>query len=133
MFLKDSDLGVSIGSHPNVVTVSSTGVTDDMYLMTNDQHKLQILINLEEKYGDHHLIKYGASKTNITVIGSKTDMEYYSDVTPCNIKRSSINVVENNNHFHQIVCGLRQKGKNVDLSLKTSHGSLYYLLGPVFP
>ena len=129
---EDSNLGVSIGSHPNVVTVSSTGVADDMYLMTNDQHKLQILINLAEMYGDNYLIKYGASKTKITVIGSKTDMEYYSDVRPWNMKGSSIDVVENNDHLGQIVSGSRQEGKNVDLSLKRARGSLYSLLGPAF-
>ena len=59
------------------VYVSGTGVADDLYLTTKSQSKLQALLEIAAHYGKRYKIKYGASKTKITVVGSKVDMSYY--------------------------------------------------------
>ena len=130
--IDSSDLGVTIGSKPNLVNIAISGVADDLYLISDSQSKMQNLIKLAENYGERYLIKYGAAKTKLTVIGSKTDMTYYSDVKPWKMNGSTINVVENNQHLGQIVSGIRQEGKNVDQSLKKARGSLFSLLGTAF-
>ena len=70
-----SNLGVWIGP----VNVSGTGVADDLYLSSDGQYKLQALLDIAAHYGHRYKIKYGASKTKITVVGSQIDMTYYSD------------------------------------------------------
>ena len=64
-----SQLGVQIGP----VNVAVTGVADDLYLLANSQSKLQSLINIAENYGHSYLIKFGAQKTKITVVGPDVD------------------------------------------------------------
>ena len=76
--LDQSNLGVWIGP----INVSGTGVADDLYLTSDTQSKLQSLLDIASHYGFRYKIKYGASKTKITVVGSKIDMVYYSDTTP---------------------------------------------------
>ena len=44
----------------------------------------------------------------------------------------NISVVENNEHLGQIVSGINQISKNIDLRLKKGRGSLFGLLGPAF-
>ena len=86
-----SNLGVWIGP----VNVSGTGV------------------DIAANYGYRYKIKYGASKTKITVVGSKIDMAYYADTTPWTMDGSLVKVVENNDHLGQIVSGLNQEEKNI--------------------
>ena len=126
--LDDSCLGVWIGP----VNVSGTGVADDLYLTTNSQSKLQALLEIAAHYGKRYKIKYGASKTKITVVGSKVDMSYYSDTTPWVMDSETVKVVENNEHLGQIVSGLRQEEKNIDQSINKGRKSLYGLLGAAF-
>ena len=130
--IDESGLGVVIGTKPNQVIVAITGVADDLYLMSDEQNKMQTLIKLAENYGERYMIKYGAHKTNITVIGSQIDMQYYSDVKPWKMDNKAVNVVEDNEHLGQIVSGVRQEGKNIDQCLKKARGSLFSLLGPAF-
>ena len=59
-------------------------------------------------------MKYGPSKTKITVVGSDLDMSYY------------------NNHWGHIVIGIDQETKNIDASLQKGRNSLYGMLGPAF-
>ena len=88
-----SGLRVTIGAKPNQVNVAIIGVADDLYLMSDSQSKMQNLIRLAETYGERYLIKYGAAKTNLTVVGSKVDMNYYSDVRPWLMHGAPVNVV----------------------------------------
>ena len=60
--LDNSELGVSIGP----INCSNSTVADDIFIHTDDQYKLQVLINIAEKYGYTYRVSYGASKTNIT-------------------------------------------------------------------
>ena len=69
-----SNLGVWIGP----VNVSATGVADDLYLTSDTKSKLQALLDIAAHYGYRYKIMYGASKTKITVVGSKVDMQFYS-------------------------------------------------------
>ena len=50
--------------------MSVSGVTDDVYPMTDNQTKLQALSDIASHYGQMYRITYGASKTKITVVGS---------------------------------------------------------------
>ena len=68
--LDSSNLGVWVGP----INVSVTGVADDNYLMSSTLSGLQALIEIAEHYGERYLVKYGADKTKITVIGSEIDM-----------------------------------------------------------
>ena len=79
--LDESELGVWIGP----VNVSGTGVADDLYLNSDTPSKLQAQLDIAAHYGQRYKIKYGASKTKITVIGSQIDMKFYSDTTPWNL------------------------------------------------
>ena len=57
-----------------------TCVADDLYLISDDQIKLQGLLDIAQHYGQQYRVEYGASKTVISVVGSKLDMEYYKDI-----------------------------------------------------
>ena len=126
--LEDSNLGVWIGP----VNVSGTGVADDLYLTTDTQAKLQALLEIASHYGLRYKIKYGASKTKITVVGSKIDMEYYSDTTPWMMDGEKVKVVENNEHLGHIVSGLNQEQKNIDERISKGRNSIFKLLGSAF-
>ena len=76
--LERADLGVWIGS----ICVSVSAVADDIYPMSNNQDKLQALLNIAEQYGKMFRIEYGASKTKVTVVGSEIDMAYFEKVKP---------------------------------------------------
>ena len=96
-----------------------------MYLTTDSQSKLQALLEIAAHYGLRYKIKYGASKTKITVVGSQIDMKYYSDTTPWVMDSETVKVVENNEHLGQIVSGQRQEEKNIDQSISKGRKSLY--------
>ena len=123
--LDDASLGVQIGP----VNVSVSGVADDVYLMSDNQTKLQCLIDIASKYGHMYRIEYGAGKTKITIIGSRIDSQYYSDIQPWKMNGETINVVENNEHLGQIVSGHLQEQKNIDLRIAKSRNCLFSLLG----
>ena len=126
--LDESNLGVWIGP----VNVSGTGVADDLYLTSDSKSKLQALLEIAAHYGQRYRIKYGASKTKITVVGSKIDMLYYSDTTPWIMDGGKVNVVENNEHLGQIVSGLGQEEKNIDQSISKGRKSIFGMLGAAF-
>jgi hypothetical protein len=122
--LDESNLGVWIGP----VNVSGTGVADDLYLNSDTQSKLQALLDIAAHYGYRYKIKYGASKTKITVVGSQVDMQFYSDTTPWIMDNERVKVVENNDHLGQIVSGSRQEEKNIDERISKGRNNLFGLL-----
>ena len=126
--LDESKLGVWIGP----INVSGTGVADDLYLTADTQSKLQALLEIASHYGYRYKIKYGASKTKITVVGSKIDMDFYSDTTPWIMDGEKVKVVEDNDHLGQIVSGTKQEMKNVDERISKGRRSIFALLGPAF-
>ena len=65
--LESADLGVNIGP----VNTGVSCVADDVYLITDDQTKLQGLIDIAQHYGNMYRVEYGASKTIISVVDCK--------------------------------------------------------------
>ena len=126
--LEESQLGIWIGP----VNVSSSDCADDVYLISDDQTRLQCLLDIASHYGQRYRIKYGASKTKITVVGSEIDKEYFCDTKPWKMDGATVEIVEDNEHLGQIVSDVRQEHKNVDLRLKKGRGMLFNLLGAGF-
>ena len=126
--LEDSQLGIWIGP----INVSSADCADNMYLIADNQIRLQCLLDIASHYGHRYRIKYRASKTKITVVGSEIDKMYFSDTQPWKMDGELVNIAENNEHLGQIVSDLRQEQKNVDLKLRKGRGALFSLLGPAF-
>ena len=123
-----SNLGVWIGP----VNVSATGVADDLYLTSDTKSKLQALLDIASHYGYRYKIKYGASKTKITVVGSQIDMQFYSDTKPWIMDGEQVKVVDNNDHLGQIVSGNKQEEKNIDERITKGRNNLFGLLGAAF-
>ena len=124
-----SNLGVDIGP----INTGISCVADDIYLQSDDQIKMQGLLDISQQYGHLYRIKYGASKTVISVVGSKQDMSYYESIHPWTMDNLSVSVKENNDHLGLIVSGIREDEKNVDLKIKKARGALFKLLGSAFP
>ena len=76
--LEESQLGIWIGP----VNVSSSDCADDVYLISDDQTRLQCLLDIASHYGQRYRVKYCATKTKITVVGAGIDKEYFADVKP---------------------------------------------------
>ena len=126
--LDSANLGVNIGP----INTGVSCVADDLYLLTDNQVKLQGLLDIAQHYGQLYRIKYGASKTVISVVGSKRDMDYYEDIQPWTMDSLPVSVKENNDHLGLIISGVREEEKNIDLKIKKARGSLFKLLGPAF-
>ena len=126
--LENADLGIDIGP----VNVGVSCVADDLYLLSDDQVKLQGLLDISQHYGQLYRIKYGANKTVISVVGSKVDMKYFEDVKPWHMDSLPVSVMEDNDHLGLIISGIREEEKNVDRRLQKARGSLFKLLGPAF-
>ena len=77
-------------------------------------------------------IKYGASKTKVTVVGSEVDENYFHDVKPWTMDNQVVQVVEDNEHLGQVVSGKNQELKNIDLRLMKTRKSLFSFLGAGF-
>ena len=126
--LDNADLGINIGP----INTGVSCVADDLYLLSDDQVKLQGLLDISQHYGELYRIKYGANKTVISVVGSKADMQYYEDIQPWTMDNLLVSVKEDNDHLGLIVSGIREEEKNIDLKIKKARGSLFKLLGPAF-
>ena len=126
--LDGADLGVWIGN----VNVAVSGVADDVYLMADTQSKLQAQMHIASHYGQMYRIKYVASKTKVTVVGSEVDCNYFQDVAPWKMDGEVVNVVENNEHLGQVVSGRNQEQKNIDLKIQKGRNNLFGLLGAGF-
>ena len=126
--LETADLGVWVGP----VNVSVSGVADDVYLMSDNQTKLQSLLDIAAFYGKMYRIEYGASKTKITVVGSEVDSSYFSDISPWKMNDDVVEIVEDNEHLGQIVSGKSQEQKNVDFRISKARKCLFGLLGASF-
>ena len=126
--LDSAQLGIDIGP----INAGVSCVADDVYLTTDDQTKLQGLLDIAQHYGQSYRVEYGAKKTVISVVGSKKDMQYYQDIRPWIMDNTQVSVNEDNDHLGLIVSGLREENKNIDLKIKKARGCLFKLLGPAF-
>ena len=118
-----AQLGVSIGP----INVGVSACADDILAMSDDQHKLQGLLNIGSHFGKMYRIKFGAAKTKIVISGSEIDQNYFQQVRPWVMDSEVVNVVGENDHLGQIISGQHQIEKNVDLKLKKGRGSLFSL------
>ena len=126
--LNNAQLGVWIGPLNSGVS----GVADDVYLCSDNPVKLQYLMDIASHYGSLYRIQYGSSKTKITISGSVIDMNYYKETRPWTMGGQPVDVIENNDHLGQIVSGIRQEEKIVDLRVGKARNALFALLGPAF-
>ena len=97
--LEAANLGVNIG--PNNTGISC--VADDVYLLSDEQIKLQGLLDICQHYGQSYRITYGANKTVISVVGSAIDRDYYEQIQPWRMDNLSVSFRENNDHLGLIV------------------------------
>lgn len=74
-------------------------------------------------------MKYGASKTKVTVHGPPIDQRYCAAILPWEMDNEKIQVVENNEHLGQIVSGENKIQKNIDMRLNKTQKALFGLLG----
>ena len=123
-----ANLGVWLGP----VNVGSSACADDEYLISDSQSKLQALLDIASFYGKMYRVTYGAAKTKVTVVGSALDMDYYSDVTPWQLDGQRVKVTVDNDHLGQIVSGISQEQKNIDLRIQKGRNNIFGLLGPAF-
>ena len=93
---------------------------------------MQALLDIAAHYAKMYRVSFGADKTQITVIGSQSDMTYYSDVSPWFLDGVKVKVSVDNNHLGQIVSGVEQEQKNVDLRIQKGRNNIFGLLGPAF-
>ena len=68
----------------------------------------------------------------MTIVGSEVDMKYYSDVSPWKLDGQTVSVTENNDHLGQVVSGVNQEQKNIDLRIDKGRKNLFGMLGPAF-
>ena len=123
-----SKIDIDIGP----VNTGVSCVADDVYLITDDQTKLQGLLDIAEDYGQQYRIVYGASRTVISVVGSKKDMEYYKDIQPWTMDNLPVSVEDDNDHLGLVVSGCKEEEKNIDRKIKKARGAMFKLLGPAF-
>ena len=126
--IDQSQLGIWIGP----INVAQSACADDEYLMTDSQHKLQILLDVADHYGKLYNVTYGAAKTKVTIIGSTVDRQYFKELAPWHLNGQTVNVTEDNDHLGQVVSGVDQEIKNVDIRIRKGRHSLFALLGPAF-
>ena len=59
-------------------------------------------------------------------------MQYYSDITPWRLNGETVKVTIDNDHLGQIVSGVAQEQKNVDLRIDKGRKNLFGMLGAAF-
>ena len=126
--IDDADLGILIGP----VRANQSACADNEYLIADSQTKLQAQLDIASFYGKMYRVKYGASKTKITIVGSNIDRQYYADVSPWRLDGETVKVTVDNEHLGQIVSGVDQESKNVDVRISKGRNALFSLLGPAF-
>ena len=126
--LDSANLGIWIGP----INVGSSTCADDIYLISDNQSKLQALLDIAAYYGHMYRAKYGAAKTKVTIVGSDADKQYYSDVMPWHLNGQKVKVTEDNEHLGQVVSGTDQEQKNIELRIEKGRKNLFGMLGAAF-
>ena len=76
------------------------------------------MLDIANFYGVMYKVTFGAAKTKITIVGSELDRDYYSDVAPWRLGGEKVKVTEDNEHLGQLVSGVSQEQKNIDLRIQ---------------
>ena len=126
--IDSADLGVWVGP----VNSGVSACADDILGMSDDPNKLQGILNIASFYGKMYRVRYGTSKTKVTVTGSDIDMRYYQDIRPWVMDGETVKVEKNNDRWGQIISGQNQYQKNIDKRLNKARRCLFSLLGPCF-
>ena len=77
-------------------------------------------------------ISYGARKTKVYVSGPDIYIRYYQSVNPWTMYGERVKVLTVNDHLGQVVSGIDQQQKNIDIRIKKARNSLFSLPGPAF-
>ena len=85
------------------------------------------MINIVGHYGKRYFLEFGADKTNVTVTGSKIDMDFYRDINLWTLYGHTLNVTEDNDHLGLIVSGVDEVSKNVEKSVRSARGMLFLI------
>ena len=93
---------------------------------------MQSIINIVAHDADRIHLTFNATKTAITVTGSKQDMEFYHDNAPWELNGERLNVVDDNEHLGLIVSGYEEEQKNCDQNIIKCRNSLFAMLGSVY-
>ena len=83
-------------------------VADEILIMSDDQNKIQCLLDLPAFCGKMYRIEYNASKTNITISESETDRNYFKDVSPWQMNDDTVKVADDNKHLGLIISCSKQ-------------------------
>ena len=126
--IENASLGVQIGP----INSGMSACADDIQGMSDDQNKLQCILDLAEHYGRTYRVTYGADKTKITISGPQCDIDYYKEIKPWRIYGETVSVVSENEHLGQIVSDNKQKFKNVENRIIKARKSLFSILGSGF-
>ena len=108
-----ANLGVQIGPYNFGVSCCA----DDFMGMTDDQNKLQCIMEIAQYYGETYEITYGSDKSKIIVYGSKCDINYFSDIHPWRMNGDYVSVVSDNEHLGQVISNINEYQKNIDQSI----------------
>ena len=81
--------------------------------MSDNPNKLQCQLNLCQDYGKMYRITYGASKTVISIVGSKADATFYCDTQPWSMDEQKVSIKEDNEHLGLIVSNIFWKKKRM--------------------
>ena len=121
-----------LGFYIGPICVSAVCIADDTYILSNDPRSLQGLINIVGHYGRRYRLIFGASKTKVTVTGSRHDMKYYEDIKLWSLYGAKLTISEDNDHLGLIVSGVNEEIKNVDKNITSARDSLFSFLGNIF-
>ena len=96
-----SELGVRIGN----LVISGIGQADDTALLSNDIHKLLLLLKLSQAFCERHQVKLCAEKTKLQVFATKQMRlvaNYAKETNPINIDGEKINFVDSAEHVGMV-------------------------------
>ena len=82
--------------------------------------------------GKRYRLTFGASKTKVTVTGSRRDMSYYKDINIWTMDGKQLEVADNNEHLGLVVSGHDEEIKNIDKNIGSARKILFSLLGSIF-
>ena len=126
-------LGASkLGFNMGPLCITAVCIADDVYVLTDCPRKLQAAIDIVAHFGKRYRVIFNSSKTRVTLTGSKTDMQYYQQISMWTLNGDPIDVTEDNDHLGLTVSGEAEEQKNVDINMQLCRASLFTLLGTAF-
>ena len=97
-------------------------------LMSANKLNSSLSLSLFDIFGHYrrrYRLTFGPEKTEVTVTGSKVDMNYYKDISLWTLNGQSLTVSEDNNHLGLVVSGIDEEIKNVDKNIIAARKALF--------